>query len=165
MTIKEELEKIREELKQLKLASSFYFPKTKWKYLPVVLKNQRLQPGERFPVKETEGPGWGYYALLTTNNPFLEIWIDVYADKKIEIRESPYSLNLLGFTNSVGGFRILKYDDTHKIYTMEFAPGITGGFGIPFSQKNAMYINNPEVTPFGPNTEAVYSFTAWLILL
>ena len=161
--ILEELKKIREELKQLRLAS-FNFPRTKWRYLPIVLKNQRLQPGERLPIQETEEPGWCFYALLTSNNPYLEVWIDVYADRSLEIRQSFYSLNLLGSTQSIGGFRILKYDDTNKIYTMEFAPGMTGGFGIPFRERNVIYVNNPKVTPLGPNTEANYSFYAWLIL-
>jgi hypothetical protein len=64
-----------------------------------------------------------------------------------------------GFNASVGGFRVIRYDDTNKVYTVEFSPGMLSAFGTPFRERVRIWLTNPTQLPIK------YTFQAWLIQL
>lgn len=134
------------------------FPKeTYWSWLPVVKEKELIKPGGVLDLFSEEKDGWLYYVRLVSTNPDIEVNIDVFADRMIEISETIRSLKEAGYAASQLGFRILTYDDFNSIYSVEYAPGMGGFPGVPFRGKNRAYLVNKG------NVDAYVWFTGWLI--
>jgi hypothetical protein len=78
---------------------------------------------------------------------------------KLELQVNPKMLYDWGFNASVGGFRVIRYDDAAGVYTVEFAPGTLSAFGTPYRDKIRCWLTNPTQLPIK------YTFQAWLIQL
>jgi len=146
-----EIRLIREEIKRL---HPIY---ARWRKERKV--DEVLKPYEEKEVIRFEGAGYLFYAFLRSNNPDLTIMLDLYSDGVIDIVESIKTLYEKGYTQSIGGFRILKYSDTQKDYTFEYAPGSFSGTGAAFRGFVTLKLYNPT------DTNIKYSYYIWILEL
>jgi len=138
----------------------FYTPlKTDWEWFVVKDFDKVIQAKSKQDLWDKEGAGWVYWAFFNCDNSKLLINIDVVSHPgAVEIKVSPEMLFNWGFTQSVGGFRVLAYEPSTNTYTVEYAPGVLGHFGTPFRDRNRCWLENPTDSPIK------YNFQAWLIL-
>jgi hypothetical protein len=132
---------------------------TRWSWAPKVFVNQIVPPQtSKYMLYEENGAGWIYWAMLTANNPNLRFVLNVKADETIEINISLAELYAMGGTQ-LRGFKVVRYDTTNNVYTVEYPPGLLGFPGTPFRDKNLFYLINPTDSPI------TFSFWGWLILV
>jgi len=116
------------------------------RWVSVAKVDETIDPLKEVEVLRYEGAGYFGYALLRSNNAELMFKLDLYSDGVVEIAESPKSLYEKGFTQSIGGIRVLKYSDTEKDYVIEYPPVCFSGTGIPFRGYLTLRLWNPTKT-------------------
>jgi len=131
-----------------------------WCWRVIRLPDKTLAPLSEETLYYEERAGWLYWAFLSCDNPYLTVNLDLESEPgKLELQVNPKMLYDWGFSASVGGFRVIRYDDSAKVYTVEFAPGTLSAFGTPYRDKIRCWLTNPT-------TSAIkYTFQAWLIQL
>lgn len=135
-----------------------FFPAShKWHWLPLRKRNLTIGPGKTYELWDESGNGWIYYAMFSANSPDLQVLIDVYADRVLDLAFSFNDLYNDGNINvGQGYFNLTRYDTTNNVYVMQYAPI---GLGVPFRGRNTCKLRNPTTS-----TITVNSF-AWLIIL
>jgi hypothetical protein len=138
--------------------TDFYTPlKVDWEWFVVRELDRTVAPKSMYLLWDKAGAGWIYWAFLNCDNPKLLLNIDVVSlPGAVEIKVSPEMLWKFGFTQSIGGFRVLAAESGN--WTVEYAPGVLGHFGTPFRDRNRCWLENPTDTPIK------FNFQAWLIL-
>jgi len=121
--------------------------------------DETIAAGKEIEVMRFEGAGYLSYCLFRTNNKELMLKVDLYSDGLVEIAESLRTLYEKGLTQSIGGFRVLKYSDTESDYIAEYPPGSFSGSGMPFRGYATLRLFNPTTTT------VKYSLYAYIIEL
>ena len=156
--IYESLKIISKKLDDLTNLIDFGLPNSdKWRWVPIIHKNKVVPPGGRFKLYEKKGSGYIYAFIASVNNPDLRMLIDVGADNRIEIDESPRELYNMGLTGTNQGyFQVTLWDETNDVYVVGYSPI---GLGVPFTGINRAEIINPTDKP-----GTIYFMTAWLLM-
>ncbi len=131
------------------------FPNSdKWGWKSVILDSKIVLANSKISIYNEVGNGYIYYIWIYSNNPLLS-WIAEYdANGSTRLATDFATEYALGGVQSMGGFRITKYDDVNSIYTMEFSPGIFGGLGLPFRGRSNFFLSNPTSSSI---TFAIYA--------
>jgi hypothetical protein len=149
-----------QQLQQLQLPDIGLFPLQKYWRWEVIKKTEKLNPKQKSKVLDRDVSGWLYWVHVRADNPDVLLQLDLASLPYVaEIDVTFRMLYEMGATNSVGGFRLLRYDDVNKVYSAEFAPGILGLLGAPFRDKIRVTVTNPT------DHEVTYSISALVILL
>jgi len=156
--IYEGLSVISKKLDDLTNLIDFGLPNSdRWRWVPIKHKNVVIPPGRRFKLYEQKGSGYIYSFIASVSNPDLRMLIDVGADNRIDIDESPRELYNMGLTGTNQGyFQVTLWDETNDIYVVGYSPI---GLGVPFTGVNRAEIINPTDTP-----GTIYFMTAWLLM-
>ncbi len=115
----------------------------KWSWKSVIRNDSVVLANSRIPIFKEVGNGYIYYTWIYSDNPLLSWIVEYNADGSTQLNTDFATEYALGGAQSMGGFRITKYDDVNTIYTMEFSPGIFGFPGLPFRDGVSLFLNNP----------------------
>lgn len=144
-----EFKMLMDKLEQIRKETTMRFPEAKyWSWKPV-RKEEPIPLGGSLDVYSGIGSGWFYIAVLISNNPFVKICIDAYADGVIEVRDTIYELELRGAA-ATNLLKVVMYDDFNLLYSVEFTPGILGFMGMPYREKNKFWLENPASVTLEP---------------
>jgi hypothetical protein len=148
-------------LKQLQIPDLGLFPLQKyWRWEVIKKTDEKLKPGQRYTIFDRKVSGWLYWVHAKADDPDILLQLDLASlPYTAEIEVTFRMLYEMGATNSVGGFRLLRYDDVNKVYSAEFAPGLLGFLGAPFRDRIRATIINPT------DREITYSILAWVIMI
>jgi len=146
---------------KIEISTDRTFPVQKyWRWSVVRYRNRTLNPWTSLVLWDHEAAGWLYYVHAIADNPDITLRLDLASlPDTMEIEVSFRDLYEMGFTNSIHGFRVLRYDDTSRVYSAEFAPGISGYLGAPFRDRIKAIVVNPTDKP------VTFSINAWMIML
>jgi hypothetical protein len=149
------------QLQQLQIPDLGLFPLQKyWRWEVIKKTDEKLKPRQRYTIFDREVGGWLYWVHAKADDPDILLQLDLASlPYTAEIEVTFRMLYEMGATNSVGGFRLLRYDDVNKVYCAEFAPGLLGFLGAPFRDRIRATVINPT------DHEITYSILAWVILL
>jgi len=131
-----------------------------WRWKVVKYPDFVIKPGEEFVLWDEKRAGWLYWCFITCNSPDLIISMDLEVTPEIlDIRLTPKQLYEWGFTQGDGDFKVLRYDDAAKVYTVRFSPGTFNALGTPFRERCKAWLTNPTTS------DITFTVQAWLILL
>ena len=150
-----ELTKVAERIDE----SLMFFPSShRWHWYPIRKSNLTIDPGRTVELWNEKSDGWIYYVMFSANSPDLQVLIDVYADRVLDLVFDFNDLYNDGNINvGQGYFNLTRYDTTNNVYVMQYAPI---GLGVPFRGRNVCKIRNPTTSAITLN-----NMFAWLIML
>ena len=124
---------------------------------PFVKVKEKIEPQKEVVAVDFSGAGFLNYVFVRVDNPDVIAQLDLHADGRVELAVTPRELYEMGYTQSIGGFRVLKYSPSQSDYVIEFAPGMLNTFGVPFRGKCRLTLKNPTTAT------ATYTLYAWVI--